>query len=79
MSGGTVAPQGSWFPRIHLHGNVFADPVPSNGSTRHKNKKEEAGRSIVRLEDYVTKSNICLYLLHYSCLVRNSMILFLLF
>jgi hypothetical protein len=25
----------SWFPRIHLHGNVFVNAFPSNGSTSH--------------------------------------------
>jgi hypothetical protein len=25
----------SWFPRIHLHGNVFVNAYPSNGSTCH--------------------------------------------
>jgi hypothetical protein len=25
----------SWFPRIHLHGNVFVNLFPSNGSTCH--------------------------------------------
>jgi hypothetical protein len=24
-----------WFPRIHLHGNVFVNSIPSNGSTCH--------------------------------------------
>jgi hypothetical protein len=28
-------PLADWFPRIHLHGNVFVYPLPSNGSPRH--------------------------------------------